>query len=567
MQLLKRFLFRALTLSLVPALLLADQVVLKNGDRLTGTIVEKNASHITIETIYGLITVDGKQMMMYDEAEKIDPKQSKTSDRRILSHIVVAGLEDSKGAKVMLINAGGPKCRDSVLLSDDDPKVWTRISTPHTSPLIALLKKKDPNASAQAFNVNIASHAPENVKDCWCGNGDGWKAEQAGLAVMAPGKAIAYFPNQQRSAGFRLCVEPKLDFIVNLRSRREVPVMVWVRDGNDIPEMAKDDIANTDWVLDKQLTGITLRPTFSGKMSEDFFKAQLKSCYTVNPNDPDDHKACCQEVARSDIFDPASINVYYGVGSGNFTCLQSPTVPASFIHDVPILGDAAHELSHALGLSQQDSDPESCYSTGHTSPLAPAKSETNFSCGNVMWEGTHYLKSELSPGQAFWMSQSCSSFVGRNSACLSCSDQHGAASPCPLFSLGHSEPKSSPCVNNTVLAEKILVPRHLDESVSCDLPHTTYADGLKLEAELSARYDALKAHVKKRPDLALGALYKGHFLRMWEPNIALNLAGAAATPKLVVPRGLGSRKFKVRDVLDKILNQNAEFPACIAEKK
>jgi len=556
-----------MALSILATTLLADQVVLKNGDRLTGTIIERVPSHVTIETMYGLMTVDGGQVLMYDQADKVKPVPSDPGDRHILSHIIVAGLDDSKGAKVMLINAGGPKCRDSILLSGDDPKVWARVATPRTAPLIALLKKKDPNASLQAFNVGIASHTPENVKDCWCGDGDGWKAEQAGLAVMAPDKAIAYFPNQQRAAGFRLCVEPTADFMVKVRGRREVPVMVWVREGNDIPEMAKDDIANTDWVLDKQLTGITLRPTFSGKMSEEYFKEHLKGCYTVNPDDPDDHGDCCKEVARSDIFDPASINVYYGVGSGNFTCIQSPTVPASFIHDVPILGDAAHELSHALGLSQKDSDPLSTYSTGHTSPPGPAQSETNFSCGNVMWEGTHFLKDELSPGQAFWMSQSCSSFVGRNSACLACSDQVGAPSPCPLFSLGHREPKASPCVKDTVLAEKILVPRHLKSSVSCDLPKTTYADGAKLEAELSARYDALKAHIKKRPDLALGALYKGHFLRMWEPNFALNLAGAAATPKLVVPRGLGSRKFEVREVLDKILKQHAEFPACIAEKK
>jgi hypothetical protein len=243
-------------------------------------------------------------------------------------------------------------------------------------------------------------------------------------------------------------------------------------------------------------------------------------------------------------------------------------VPASFIHDVPVLGDAAHEISHALGLSQRDTDPSFTFSTGHTSPLNATKAEGNFSCGNVMWEGTHFLKDELSPGQAFWMSQSCTSFVGRNSACLACSDKSGGASPCPLFSLGHVSADPSRCVSNTVVVDKtkILVPRRQNEkaAVSCDLPNTTYIDGRKLEADLTARYTALQEHVKGRSDLHLGAINKRQFLENWENQLALNLAGnpdgtAAGAPKakIIVPPRIS---FRLEDKVKEIVEHRVPTP-------
>ena len=553
-----RTLFPAIAIVAIAPLLLADQIIFKNGDRLTGTIVELDDTHLKIIGPYGTMIVAADLMLTYNKSEQVDSGVK----GEIISKIQVVGLKDAKQAKVMLINAKGPKCRDSVVLSEG--AAWTRLAEAGLSQGRAL-----PKAGPRIYNVEIASQLPPESKACWCGDGgDDWKAEEAGLAVMAPGKAVAYFPNRPHAKGFLLCSESQFGFTVNMRALREVPVTVWAREGNHIPSMAKDDIANADWVFDKQLAGVTLKPMFHTVKEEDF-RRDLPLCFPDNPQDPINRAACCQQVSLSEMFNAGAVNVYYGVGAENFTCILSPTVPASFIHDVPVLGDAVHEIGHALGLSQKDTDPAG-FDTGHTSPVdTPKTAEGDFSCSNVMWEATHFLKADLSVGQAFWMSQSCGSFAGRNGACLACSDKPGAASPCPRFSLGHSDTVSSPCVKRAVEVghNQTLVPRHqlsksgAEEPASCDIPRTTYRDGPKMEADLTSRYDALKAHVRSRPDLRLGAVSRGEFLDHWEPQVALNLANREKA-RVVVPHRIGSVNLHLTTLVDKISAGAPVPPVC-----
>jgi hypothetical protein len=531
-----------LTLLLIfaPALLPGDWIVMQNGDKLSGHVEDPYAPIVTILTAYGRVKVPRTMILTYEMSEKMDSQLAK--DQSILSHVNVVGLADSKGAKALLLNAGGTNCRDSVLLDGEDAGAWSRPA----------------GAGANVFQVKIAEKAPANVKNCWCADGGKWQAGDAGLAILAPGKAVAYLPNIQRRAGFRLCLDPKEEVFVNVAPRRPVDVKVWVNKDGNLPSMARDDIANADWAFGREGAGITLHPVYS-KLDVNDFKAKLSSCFAEGP--ADSHADCCRQVQQSELFEPGFLNVYYGFARGNFTCDKSPTVPASFIHDVPILGDAAHEIGHALGLSQRDTDPNIFYSEGHTSPLASVQAEANFSCGNVMWEGTHYLKNELSTGQAFWMSQSCSSFAARNSACLVCSEAPGAASPCPRFSEGHpAAVQDSPCVKNTVLSKRVFVPRHREASQSCDLPVTTYRDGKVLEADLAARYLELNKHVGGREDLRLGSPGKSNFLGLWEPQFALNLDATSGNAKLALPHFIGSASLQLQRLVDGAFKKD-EIPA------
>src|SRR5262249_8108040 len=152
----------------------------------------------------------------------------------------------------------------------------------------------------------------------------------------------------------RLCHQPSREFLVDMRPKRDVPVRVWVRDADGLPDKAKDDIANADWIYNGQLAGIALRPSFDkiGGGEESDFQSQLKACFPSAPN----KGTCCSAVLDSDYFVSGTINVYYGFGNGNFSCINDPWVPAVFIHDVPVLGDAAHELAHILGLAKNDNN-------------------------------------------------------------------------------------------------------------------------------------------------------------------------------------------------------------------
>ena len=420
-----------------------------------------------------------------------------------VSQIQVRGLTDSAGAKVILINArhgggGEHSCRDSSVVPLDEA------GASDVEPL-SLFKGRQ---ARKTFILDIARRVEAG---CWC------EDDKAGLAVLAPGKAIAYIANNKREKQpRRLCTHPEGGLTVDLRARREVSVQVWAAKRGAIPSMARDDIANADWIYNKSLAGITLRPVFR-EVKEDDLKTALSACFPKP-----DEKKCCATVADSDFFEPGAINVYYGIGSGNFSC-DKGTPAASFIHDLPILGDAAHEMSHLLGLFEKDPPPAAKHATGHITD-----DTKNFGCENVMWTKTHFLKDELTLGQAFWISLSNLSFLGKSGANLACADD---ATPCPRFSLRETETFKSRCEANEVSKDNVAIWAQDAERVSCDPPSSTYENARKLEDALNARYDQLKRHVRGRDDLRLGAVIKGEFLDHWTGEFALNVTALSALEK------------------------------------
>ena len=146
-----------------------------------------------------------------------------------------------------------------------------------------------------------------------------------------------------------------------------------------------------------------------------------------------------------------------------------------------------------------------------------------------MWTQTQFLKNSLSPGQAFWMSQSCKSFLAFSGSCLSCSPKPGAASPCPPFTLG--EASAGSCHARTVRSTDHLVAPIIEKlekqlgaalhAPVADIPTSVYETRKQLSAELSLRFNELKAHVRGRRDLQLGNLVKGLFLDEWLPEFQL----------------------------------------------
>jgi hypothetical protein len=435
-----------------------------------------------------------------------------------VSQIRVRGLTDSAGARVILINAQhDPKtenCQKSVVL----PLAGGEASIDDYSSTLGPSKKK-------TFTFDIATHV---ARGCWC------KDDKAGIAVLAPGKAIAYIANIQRgSLPLRLCIPSQAGLTVDMRPRREVMVQVWAARQNDIPSMAKDDIANAEWIYNNALAGITLRPVFREVRPEDL-KTALPECFP-KPNET----KCCAALADSDFFEPGSLNVYYGLGTGNFSCRKGAPA-ASFVHDVPVLGDAAHEMSHILGLFQDDAVDN--HSAGHTSG-----DKEKFGCENVMWDGTHFLKDELTPGQAFWISLSTLSFVGKAGANLNCAEDADSKSPCPLFSLGHDDSYESSCKLKEFEKKDLVVLEHREKDlVSCDLPLSTYENGRQLEDALRVRYDQLKRHVRGREDLQLGAITKGEFLDHWLTNFAWNLTDLVSLDASnKTPRELQKQKDRI----------------------
>lgn len=233
------------------------------------------------------------------------------------------------------------------------------------------------------------------------GRGDAcWQNDPlAGLAVLARDRAVAYL----RAAEFDGRDEP---VVVEMRPRRIVNIVVHPASAR-MELLARDDLAHTDWIWNRNLAGLTIRARF------------------LPPNAAVEN-AHCEKLLD---FVPGEINLYYGAQGQNLSCGFNSAV---FVHDVPVLGDAAHELSHRLGLNQLDHSREASFDNGHTTNQEKA----GFGCNNVMWTLTDVLQDQLSPGQAFWMGLACSSFTAHHGPCLACAEVAGDPSPCPSFAVG-----------------------------------------------------------------------------------------------------------------------------------
>lgn len=498
-----------------------------------------------------------------------------------IANLKVAGVQDAATTKIILVNASRDittnRCTNSIVLTyDSDPGLWQDITPPPPRSLRPLKNLRARRALRQKdYLVRIRGKVEHG---CWCNN------PLAGIAVHAPGLAVAYrsahprYARQAVNTVNLLCPDRSFldegetlpEITIRMRDKRDVPVMVWVPDQGNFESMARDEIANADWIYETALAGITLHPVFTKTPVTAPPEAPkdpvMPSCSSDNRDD------CCLAVTRSPFFDPGAINIYYGNGSRNFSCNG---VPAVFIHDRPILGDVAHELGHQLGLNQSDHSPEQLAKTppanffeqGHTTFAK------QFSCDNVMFEDTHFLKNSLSLAQAFWISQNGGSFVNQNSATFACADNTAKESACPLFVVGAKEPQQ--CLTTPA----VMIPQCLDGNpfATRDLPASTYRTGREIEQALDERYKLLKAHAKGKGDLRLGAIGRGDFKDHWAPLIAINLTHpkpATEREQKELLRSLVPGRIRRRSGLESIVKsivqakwagQSPSIPTCSAK--
>ena len=396
------------------------------------------------------------------------------------TQIKVTGVPTGTPVTVMLMRATGEGCAGSVM--------------PAAEPLPA-------NGL-----IDVGKHVQ---KDCWCAaSGRVPAISHAGLAVLSQDRSVAYI------GGAELCGRDAA-IAIALRPRREITVVVHPSD-NDMAKFARDDIAHTDWIYFERMVGLTLRPRF------------------LKP-DPAVARVTCEEILKSAPgFVAGEINLYYGAGRQNESCAGTSAV---LVHSEPVLGDTAHELSHKLGLNQADNERE--YDEGHTTGQ-----QDFFGCNNVMWELSDVLQNHLSPAQAFWMSTSCSSFAAHHGPCLPCSEDEGAASPCPPFALGQS--KSAAVCDACTLAE-------LQGRVVNTKGRSQLCDRTRLRAALRERHRELRRYIAARPYLQLGHRREGEFLDRWIDRI-----GVALTVQLVAHAPEGEQRTQGIAYLGQLANNGPE---------
>jgi hypothetical protein len=148
-----------------------------------------------------------------------------------------------------------------------------------------------------------------------------------------------------------------------------------------------------------------------------------------------------------------------------------------------------------------------------------------------MWQNTQYLKNRLSLGQAFWLGQSCSSYIGFATSCLPCSEDPEISSPCPSFSVGEQTRETACKVCSTKNVTTLVAPKleELKKKARAtaqivplgDRADTIYCSFGELKDELGKRYSELKRHARRRKDLELGAVLKWEFEDHWIPDFQL----------------------------------------------
>lgn len=388
----------------------------------------------------------------------------------VLGKLLLTNVGDPAKVRVILINAAGTACDRSVIIGGAVPV-------------------KMPGAPdgflSDAAEIDIATRVRPG---CWI------KKDLAGLVVMAPDRAVSFVPGAFVNIGLT-------NYKIEMRPARELVIEVWPA-AEEFVSAARDDLANFDWILEKQMAGIRLKPQF-------------------HPASDANRNITCEGAPFAKSYTKGLINLYYGGGRSNESCVDNSAV---LIHNIPVLGDVAHEIGHKLGLNQGDSERD--YSAGHTT------NQPGFTCDNIMWTLSEVLKQNLSIGQAAWLGLSCSSFLAAQGACIPCPAVDSAAgevpSPCPRFSLRPTEtpealtaetPTTCPFNCPVDQAKGLLEVQPATETPNPDgrLRLCTRSD---LRRRLVDRFRQLSNHVSDRPALQLSTNSEEAFVASWMDRIA-----------------------------------------------
>jgi len=266
-----------------------------------------------------------------------------------------------------------------------------------------------------------------------------WKCDEAAagprLFIFGGKNAATYLTPQQ------VCAQLKSggEIAVELAPPTEVVLSVWLKRDGDRYYM-QDEVANVNWLSRTSLAGVVYKAKFLSPLAGADFRITPKpgprttGPYTIQ----DDHghsitlsdtQPSCDSAAKAEgraMLDQTAINVFAGFLSGiNFTCpIRSSSTPQTappdrnervvLLSSAPVLGDLAHELTHASGVVASDGTEGLDYSDGHVPPDSNGTTPPpSFPDGNAMVRLAMILHDRLSLGQVFWMNFSADSWLAQ----------------------------------------------------------------------------------------------------------------------------------------------------------
>ncbi|MGH9720040.1 MAG: hypothetical protein ACRD8O_07490 [Bryobacteraceae bacterium] len=378
--------------------------------------------------------------------------------------------------------------------------------------------------------LNIGSSVPVDLPTdiaprCWsCSTPD---PDVLRVGVFSRGRALQAFSME------RLCKNPGPTLNIDLKDRKKLVVHVWLAFGREFPRpnldgMARDEIINTDWVLNENRTGLTL----------DAIVRELPKTEDVSID-------CDVATKSSTFFDGSVLNVYYGRDK-NRACRQAPIVYTQAGGGV--LGDLTHEIAHSLGL--HDGDHRNEYEGGHVNDVP------GFNCTNTLFVASDILEHSLSLGQAFWMNFNrapssiaaspgvpCATKVKEPSKCIPISTNTTTRMrerAIERLSLPPGARESERCRACSVTQVKNLLKGRADRT-SALVGRPRHCTQESVDELLTGRFTKLQEHAGKyrlsirvgapsdpgSQALRLGSSSASEFRRQWRLNTAISIAAGA----------------------------------------